>query len=629
MSTTDDIKAKIDLVDYLREQGLVLKQAGQSFKACCPFHNEKSPSFMVNRQKQVWFCFGCSKGGDLFSYVQEREGLEFGETLRLLAERAGVQLEARDPRLEGAKTRALTVLEAATTFFQRTLQQSTVAQQYVARRGISDAMLTQFQIGYAPDRWDTLSTHLMQQGFRTQEIVDAGMALPSRKQTSDVEDANGGMQAGSRIYDRFRHRLMFPIHDVHGRVIGFTGRILDGGTTSGDAPAKYVNTPESPVYKKQAVVYGLVFAKEAIRTAGYALLVEGQMDVVTSHAAGLAQTVATSGTAFTEQQLRLLKRFTERLHLAFDADSAGQDAAMRSIDAALDAGFDVRVVQAPRHADGTPIGKDADECLRADADAWRAAVANAPAVLDHTIARVRTTFDCTTPTGKRDAGHMLLDRLQHVADPIERAAWIARSADAIGVPESALREVVNAAVRRARQQPRAAGAAGPTDRGRQLQGGTSAAPVADPAERFGNRLLALMLRHREQTQVVFDRFPVDNLPSNRQQELYKTLQISYAKQESLHSANFADAEQRGYVERLELFADREFSDLRDASIVREIDQCVRELRRFAITRQLHGIAQRLKGLEHERAPDGARDEVLELEHAFLQLTNELSSLHSG
>lgn len=602
MSTVDDIKAKIDLADYLREQGVQLKPAGTSLKACCPFHHEKSPSFMVNRQKQVYYCFGCSKGGDLFTFVQEREGLEFGEALRLLADRAGVKLEARDPRLEGKKTRGLAVLELTAKWFAHQLLKTPggeVARQYIAKRGITSESVERFQIGYAPDAWDTLTTFLMSRGFTPQEAIDAGLALP-------------GKRAGS-AYDRFRHRLMFPLHDALGRVVGFTGRILDGGKTvgpAGETPAKYVNTPETALYKKGAILYGLVFAKEGIRSAGYAVLVEGQMDVVACHEAGVTSAIAASGTALTPDQLRLLKRYTTAIHMSFDADPAGEGAAERGIDAALDAGFDVRVIRMPVGADGQPIAKDADECVRKDAEAWRHAVANPIPVFDFFIERVRARFDLHNPTGQRDAGRVLVAHLAHIVDPIERAAWVHRVADGIGVPDAA---VIEAIARAAPHAPRASTNASVP---------AAAAPEGPSAEdRVAHRLLAILLRYPQYHADVSAHALGDALP-RALAPLYIQLHARYTGQAigDHGNTNPPHAEFDGLVERLGLFADREFSDWEPDAVRKEAIQCARLIRRQHVERELRSLAARF-GASGLIPGDHAA-----LEDQFNALTNELSTL---
>ncbi|MDO8598495.1 MAG: CHC2 zinc finger domain-containing protein [bacterium] len=614
MSTVDDIKARIDLAEYLREQGVQLKPAGSSLKACCPFHNEKSPSFMVNRQKQVFYCFGCQAGGSVFDFVMKREGLEFAEALKLLAERAGVQLEERDPRLEGKKTRALSVLDAATAFFQQQLQKSSAgdgARAYVVKRKITPEMVERFAIGYAPDTWDTLSTYLVQRGFTMQEIVEAGLAIPSQRSiptsTPSRSPSQGEGEKVGRIYDRFRHRLMFPIHDASGRVVGFTGRILEGGATvgkGGDPPAKYVNTPETAIYKKGAVVYGLWHARDAIRHAGYVVLVEGQMDVVASHGTDVAQTVAVSGTALTSDQLRILKRYTSALHVAFDADPAGEGAAERGIDAALDAGLDVRVIRMPIGTDGKPIAKDADECIQRDADAWRRVVAAPIPVLDYYIDRVRARFDLRTPAGQRDAGRVLTAHLAHVADPIERAAWVRRCAEAIGVPDTAILESI--------QRTR-------VDRPTPSTADHPSAHAADPIERLANRFLALCVRFPEPLAPSAQMLVPEVFPTDAQRRLYSQLLLRYTRGEPLPPSD-------GFIERLELFADHEFAELSTEVLAEEGRRSAHELLRSHISGELKEIAQQMRIVERADNGTDRAEGVSELEKKFHALTKELSTL---
>ncbi|MBI4143180.1 toprim domain-containing protein [Candidatus Uhrbacteria bacterium] len=625
MSTIDDIKAKIDLADFLREQGIQLKPAGSSLKACCPFHNEKSPSFMVNRQKQVYYCFGCSKGGDVFTFVQEREGLEFGEALRLLAERAGVQLEARDPRLEGQKTRSLAVLELAAKWWHHQLTktpQGEVARAYAAKRGIAAGTVERFALGYASDAWDPLTEFLVSRKFTPQEIVEAGLAIVSRESRvvsremrsndSDVNLTPHASRLTPRIYDRFRHRLVFPIHDLHGRIVGCTARILDGGKTvgpAGETPAKYVNTPETALYKKGAILYGLWHARDGIRKAGYAVLVEGQMDVIASHEAGLDMTIATSGTALTEQQLHLLKRFTTTIHVAFDADPAGQGAAERGIDAALDAGFDVRVIRMPNDADGKPIAKDADECIRSNADAWREAVAHPIPVFDFYLDCIRTKYDLRNPAGQRDAGRVLVAHLQHVVDPIERAAWLRRCAEVIGIPEQAMQEAIT------RTRTRTSVAA---------ERVSPIATLPSGASKTVERLLALVLRYPEHIPAVVAILPNGEALGEPYTALYNTRILRYSGQHG------GDPIGDGLVERLQLFADREFGDWEHAAIAREAVVCGRAIRKEGITEERRVIAERLRDLE--RSVGGARSDagaLADLERRFDDLNRELKMLSSN
>jgi DNA primase len=574
---------------------------------------------MVSREKQVFYCFGCQVGGTVFDFLMKREGLEFAEALKLLAERAGVRLEERDPRFEGRKTRGLAVLEAATAFFRQRLEKSDVAVQYIAKRRIPDTMVERFQIGYAPDAWDTLSTFLVQRGFTSQEIVEAGLAIASQRGSPTPNS----QLPTPRTYDRFRHRLMFPIHDTSGRVVGFTGRILDGGTAvgkSGEPPAKYVNTPETELYKKGAVIYGLWHAKEAIRRAGHVVLVEGQMDVVASHGAALAQTVAVSGTALTPEQLRLLKRYTTTLLVAFDADPAGEGAAERGIDAALDVGFDVRVIRMPLDAAGQPIAKDADECIQRDADAWHRAIASPVPVLDYYIERARGRFDLRTPAGQRDAGRVLTAHLAHVVDPIERAAWVRRTAEAIGVPDSAILEAIqrtrvdkSAPTPGTRLEPQT-GVTSFSGRGKMV---FTEPRAGDAAERLANRFLALCMRFSEPLAPSVQMLVSEAFPTDQQRRLYNQLLLRYTQGEPLPPPG-------SFVERLELFADREFSELSTEAIAEEGRRCAHEILRHHIAIRIKDVAARMRAVERSGQNCGA--DVSKLEQEFHDLTHTLSTL---
>ncbi|MFH1098428.1 MAG: DNA primase, partial [Candidatus Uhrbacteria bacterium] len=578
---------------------------GSSLKACCPFHNEKTPSFMVNREKQVFYCFGCGAGGTIFDFVMRREGLEFGEALKLLAERAGVKLETHDPRLEGEKTRLLAVLDLAARFFRHqltTAASGAVARTYVASRSIGDAASERFQLGYAPDSWDALNAVLVQRGFTPQEAVGAGLAIPSREDRQLTPHAS---RLTPRVYDRFRHRLMFPIHDAMGRVVGFTGRILEGGTTvgkSGETPAKYVNTPETALYKKGALVYGLWHAKEAIRSAGYAVLVEGNTDVVACHEFGIAQAIATSGTAFTSEQLKLLKRYTSSLRVAFDADPAGEGAAERGIDAALDAGFDVSVIRMPTDDTGKPIAKDADECVRKDVEAWRRAVANPIPVFDFFLERIRAQFDLRLPAGQRDAGRVIVAHLRHVVDPIERAAWVRRCAEAIGVPERAVTEAVRFEREHSGRTPIA-----------NIESTAMAATVHDHPTDLVERLLALLSRFPD-LRPSADSFQIVTFLPEPYRSLYTKSDTSYIENDPVNEPNFSPAVLAAIEQRIEFLGDREFAEWSEEQAAAELRQIGRSLIELNVRRGLATISRRLTEIDrmgdHSEAVQSERDELI-------------------
>lgn len=437
-SPVDEIKARLNIVDVVGSH-LRLQKAGVNFRALCPFHNEKTPSFFVSPTRQSWHCFGCQKGGDMFSFIQEIEGVEFPEALRLLAERAGVTLRQTDPSFTSERKRLFDVCEAATRFFERALEnteQGKAAFAYLEGRGVSADTRTAFRLGFAPAGWDGLLKELRASGFRDEEVGRAGLAV--------------GDEQGRRFYDRFRSRITFPIFDLNGKVVGFSGRIFESQTdaeptqTAADAiprgsasspresaPAKYINTPQTPIYDKGRILYGLDKAKLAIRKDDRAVLVEGNMDALMSHQTGIVATVATSGTALTNTHLALLKRYSENVVIAFDADVAGAAAARRGVELAHAAGLAVRIAT-------TPGAKDPADLVREDADAWRAAVDGAQPVLEFFFDQAIAAHPPQTAEGKKGIGRAFLPILALTGNRIEQAHWTGELARVLGVREEAV-----------------------------------------------------------------------------------------------------------------------------------------------------------------------------------------------
>ena len=324
------IKDRLSVVDVISGY-LKIQKAGANFKARCPFHNEKSPSFFISPERQIWHCFGCQKGGDIFAFVQEMEGVGFPEALRILAARAGVELGEFDSALKDSREQLYQVCETSTRFFEKQLGNSDIGKrafEYLKERGLKSETMSEFRLGFAPNTWDSLGGYLRSSGFSEKEIVDAGVVLKRN-------DGNG-------IYDRFRSRIIFPIADANGRVVGFTGRIFAESSEAlakEEGQAKYVNTPQTLIYDKSRILYGLNLSRSEIRKKDRCLLVEGNMDVLMSCQAGVTNVVASSGTALTPTHLAILKRFTNNLDFCFDADSAGIGATTRGIGMALGQDF--------------------------------------------------------------------------------------------------------------------------------------------------------------------------------------------------------------------------------------------------------------------------------------------------
>ena len=399
MSVIDEVKQKIDIVDVVG-QYVRLTKSGRTLRGLCPFHSEKHPSFFVYPEQQSWHCFGaCNTGGDVFSFVMKKEGIDFGETLRLLAQKAGVTLSTKSEPKAKEKERLYQVNQAAAQYFHDLLLQSPEsekARSYVASRGLSIKTVTEFQLGVSPNKWEALKQHLLDIGYTEAELSVAGLVIESE---------------GGGTHDRFRNRLMFPICDIRGRVIGFGARALD------DSMPKYLNSPETPIFDKSGSLYGINLAKAAIRKQEMVVIVEGYMDVITAHQNGFDNVVASMGTAVTEKQVNTIKRLTKNMDFALDADEAGEEAMLRGVgyENTLDA--EVKVIT-------LPDGKDPDDVIKEDADTWRNLLEKALPIVDYNFIKVAAAVDLKTPTGKTIAAKELLRIIAKIKNDTRRDHYL-------------------------------------------------------------------------------------------------------------------------------------------------------------------------------------------------------------
>lgn len=422
LSPVEEIKARIDIVELVQSY-VKLQKAGVNFKANCPFHSERTPSFFVTPSRQIWHCFGCGNGGDIFKFIMEIEGLDFPEALKLLAGRANVVLKREDPAIRSERNRLYDICALATEIFERTFSLTPAVKSYMRMRGVSDETIRSFRVGYSPESWDFLLKNLTQRKFSAQDIEKAGLAIKS-------SDGSG------RHYDRFRSRIMFPIMDANSRVIGFSGRIFtaEGGSAFAKATAdaaKYINSPQTLIYDKSRALYGFDKAKQEIRSKNQVVIVEGQMDCVMSHQTGVKNTVAVSGTALTPQQLTMLKRLCNTVICSFDTDSAGESATKRSLALASQLEFDRLVIQ-------IPSGKDPADTVAEDPESWLQAVRDAKPVVEFYIEKMFREHDPKTADGKKAIGAVLLPLLAEIANEVEKAHWIGELAQRLGIPESAV-----------------------------------------------------------------------------------------------------------------------------------------------------------------------------------------------
>ena len=419
MTELEQIKTRVNLVDLIGES-VTLKKAGRNFKGLCPFHTERSPSFIVSPDRQIWHCFGCGKGGDHFTFVMELEHMEFSEALRLLASRAGVTLATTPQQSAREKEREelIRVHRLAQEFYSYLLVKHPIgnrAREYLQERGMIPELITTFSLGFAPNAWDNLAKYLSKKKISYQTMAQAGLIMRGR---------NGW-------YDRFRNRVMFALKNHRGETVGFSGRLLDGEVKE----AKYINSPETPIYIKGEQLYGLEVTKEAIRKANNAIVVEGEFDVISSFHAGITNVVAIKGSAFTETQVSLLKRFTDRVTLALDQDSAGEAASRRGIAIAESAGLDIRVVTIPE-------GKDPDEAARQHPELWKNAVADAAPYYDFMLTSAVKRFDLADPYGKKKVSDEFIPVLFKITNSIVQGHYSKKLADLLGISETAVSQAL-------------------------------------------------------------------------------------------------------------------------------------------------------------------------------------------
>jgi len=431
----EEIKRRIGIVELISEY-VPLKKVGRNFKAICPFHSEKTPSFIVSPERQIWHCFGaCNEGGDIFGFLMKIENIEFGEALRILAKRAGVKLTRYRPS-EGERQKQLwyEINHLAAEYFHFVLTRHSAGQpgrDYLQRRGVNKVSINIFKLGFAPPMWDGLQRFLVvKKGYRVQDLERVGLIIRGRR----------------GFYDRFRNRVTFPLSDHRGNICGFAGRVIDPKIKE----AKYVNTPETPLYHKSDLLYGLNEAKQVIKKADNVVLVEGELDMISSYQADVKNVVAIKGSALTAGQIRRLSFYTKSLIFALDADLAGNQAARRAIEMADEAGMNLKAVIIKG-------GKDPDEVAQKNPRQWQVMVKAAVPVYDFLFALAFDRFDCRTAEGKRKIGQQLVPVLAKITDEIVCSHYVQLLADRLGVVVSAVEAEV---AKKARRQVTTAPASG-------------------------------------------------------------------------------------------------------------------------------------------------------------------------
>jgi DNA primase len=528
----EEIKNRLDVAEVIGDF-VQLKPAGSgAMKGLCPFHTERTPSFHVSRERQIWKCFGCDKGGDIFTFLMEIEGLTFPEALEALAQKAGVTLPARTSQQAGvkdAREEMLAVQEAAAKFYAAVLLNSEAGARgrtYVHGRNIPKELQEKFRLGVAPDAWSALSEALLGKGFSAKAIIEAGLAFRKK--------------SGDGLVDRFRHRLMIPLCDPQGRVVGFTARALPGSPA--DA-AKYMNSPETLTYKKGAMLYGLHLAKAAARKHEEMILVEGNLDVVSSHKVGVENVVAVSGTALTPEQLRLLARYVPQIAFALDDDQAGFAAAKRAVELALElqktseVNLRIRAVRVPGH-----LGKDPDEVIQKDPAAWPLAASKSIPVLEYLVDRTIDDYERSGRVGiddKLSVLDSLLPTIARMGRPDERDYYVGRLADATGLEKVAVQERFRQLVQGQARDASKPGPAAPTVKG------PSPKIARSGTDKAIDQLIAVMLKEEAYTPIILAGLPAEFL-TDLQKALVRVIQDLYTDSDQSPTA----LQQKSFFARL-------------------------------------------------------------------------------
>ncbi|MDD5072014.1 MAG: DNA primase [Patescibacteria group bacterium] len=620
MDQVEEIKSRLDIVEIIREY-IPLKPAGINFRALCPFHREKSPSFIVSPEKQIWHCFGCGRGGDVFSFIMEIEGLGFAEVLRNLAPRAGVTLERQNPKLTSQRNRLLDIMEAAADYYRKALkkEEAKSVREYLTSRDLKEETIEFWQIGYSPDSWDDLINMLKARGYSENEIFLAG--LSTKKDNS------------AKFYNRFRDRIMFPIFDINGAVVAFSARVRPDKENT-EKMGKYINSPATMIYDKSRILFGLDKAKMAIKSEDLAVIVEGQMDAITAHQNNFKNVIASSGTALTGEQVKLLKRYTGNIALGFDMDQAGQMAADRGIREAMEAEMNIKLII-------IPSGKDPDECIKTSPEEWRKAVVQAKPIMEYYFGKIFSGLNLEEVADKRQAVKKILPVLSKLGNRIEKDFWLKKLAEKIEVSESLLRETLVKLENK--EDGRPAGRKPEKDE-------TNLSPRKSREELLSELMLALGIRFSGLLAYITDHIQPDQIVGSANKLFYRDLIIYYNKvisnkNEAEKAKIFSDFDYEGLkkwflknssslppgneggnqlklLDRLVLLGDKEFYDLDEEKAKGETIKIVMALKKHYLICRMKEIEKTIGRCED----DGEAEKAGELMEELKMLSDEIREI---
>lgn len=628
---SDEIKSRIDIVDLLREY-IPLKPAGINFRAQCPFHSEKTPSFIVSPEKQIWHCFGCGKGGDIFSFIMEMEGISFVEALRALAPKAGVTLKQQNPKILSQRNRLLDILDFSRRYYYKVLIDSPLAKEareYIKQRGLKNETIDEWQIGYSPDSWDDLFNKLRAEGYKDNEIFLAGMAIKKEAYNNQTNN-NYSNKAPDRFYNRFRNRIMFPINDVNSNTVAFSARISPGAEKKDPYAAKmgkYINSPQTMIYDKSKILFGLDKAKMAIKNEKQAIFVEGQMDAITAHQEGYKNVIATSGTALTREQINLIKRYSDNIALAFDSDNAGQLAVDRGAGEAMRAEMNIKVIE-------VPSGKDPDECIRSNKSLWEKAVKEARPLMEYYFDIIFKDIDLNEVKNKRECAKKALEIISKLSNSIEKDYWLKRLAEKLNIKENILREALGGVKQRSG-----------TEYNEKINIVKEEKEMVSREEMLSEILLALLVKFTSLINYSSDLLAIEQVRGQVNKLVYKDLIVYYNKFSDKQGepfdylnfkewlkVNYKDSQnktedntledQLKKIDKLVVLADRDYYDLEEGPGREELVKTIVDLKKSYLFTRKREVETLIVSSEKAGNDEEARNLMEELKN----LSDEISEL---
>ncbi len=620
LSPVEEIKNKLDIVEVIG-QYLKLEKTGANYRALCPFHKEKTPSFFVSPSRQIWHCFGCNAGGDIFTFVMRIENIEFKEALGMLAKKAGVRLKHESPQARSQKQRLIDINKQAVIFFENNLWQNKEVMDYLYQRGLKDETIKEFHLGWALDDWRGLSSFLIKKGFKPEEIVASGLAISKKDPTNiNINQNTRYKMQSTDIYDRFRSRIMFPIDDSVQQIVGFTGRIFQGKNPLKtikdiEATGKYVNSPQTLIFDKSMILYGLSKSKPHLYSQEETLLVEGQMDFLAVWQSGIKNVVAGSGTALTPNQLKILKRYNNTLILGFDMDEAGELAAERTIELALDKEFNIKILRLIEGKDLADFIDMKEKDKTEKGITIQELIKKAKPIMDFYFERAQKLGDKDNIQGKKAIASYFLPKIQKLNNVIEKSFWLNKLSRFLNISEQALREELEKLSKNKTTMVRNI-----TDENESLY----EFPIVESLLRIeiiAERIIAFLIKS---PQLKKNALNYEEYFPHRFKEIFKIIKnISSAKEidrNNLVKLNL-DEEISEKINQLGLRADYETELLEkfNVSLKDELDKELKELKKESIKQQMSEIESKIRNAEK----DNDKKSLEELMKKFNQLSKQL------